>query len=195
MIDIIIALTLAGLTAVWRFADGRSQNDLAPNDMQCIYRPRHSNVYAAALVLSAIAWPTLSPDRFPPLAQILSIVLSGAVVLWCLLKGMPGFDRWLPHVNSKGKRLSGMLIGYALPPALCGVVSTLLFGPSLGYLAFGISGLLPSATYVLGSQLEERRKNSGYPSGGQFLIRGRYWSGEELGRLSMSALIFPIPLF
>jgi hypothetical protein len=137
MIDIIIALTLAGLTAVWRFADGSDK------------RMKGSNILGLGIVLLAgvwAAWP-VGIDRHT--LGILGLVL---VTSYLMVRGMPGWTEWKP-----------MLIGFALPTALASLVYSIatsqLHGqyPSIvGAIAFGASGLAVAVCYVLLSRIEFR---------------------------------------
>ena len=181
MIDFALAIIFAGLTAWWRFLDGSD------------HRPRHSNIYAACLCLIAVL--TANGGLLPPgVASILNLklgvhLLAAGLVFYLLIRGMPGWTHFLPNPHGKG-----MLLTYALPMFAVGLLHCLMFGLSYVCVVASLSGFVPCLVYVLGSRLENKRKLQGHSHGGSFLLLGRYWTAEEWGRVSMGALVFPLPL-
>jgi hypothetical protein len=147
-------LGLGLLFALWRYVDG-SDN-----------RPKGSNILGIAIVLCAAlysAWPIDATTH----ALSYSLLLPALVTSWLATRGMPGWTEWKP-----------MLLGFAVPTLLVGLLYGVMNGFALTLLPFLCSGLLVCSTYVLGSSLEVR-----YPS----------WFGsftaEKWGRLSYGFLV------
>jgi len=151
MIDLLVAAGFFVVTAIVRYIDGSD------------YRPKGSNILCIALpVLAGLwaAWPVhFSAQSFLQQSPLLIPVLVSS---WLLVRGMPGFDHWLPHTRTDGKKMTGMLAGFSLPTALASLLflaaSFQFHGqlPSLmPAIAFGASGLVLAATYVLLTQIED----------------------------------------
>ena len=178
MIDLAVAILLAGLTSVWRFYDGGDKGYLRQKHILAKLTLQTST--PAVLCLIAALWAiyplALQPDTFA------TLLISG-LVFYLLIRGMPGWDHFLPHTSlSSGKKHSGMLLTYALPTLACGVAAFLFDLSALGSILLALSGLVPCFVYVLGSRLEERN---------QWPFR---LTSEQCGRLSFGALVFPLPL-
>ena len=182
MIDLIVALCLASAVSVWRFYDGSDKSSVRSRSVFHWLFVQSST--PACLCLIAVAWavyPEIWQHR-----QILhgsTIFACGGLVFYLLIRGMPGWTHFLPHSNpNTGKKHSGMLIGYALPMFLCGALGLLVGLSPIGSVLTALVGVVPCLVYVLGSRLEEQ---------GRWSLR---LTAEELGRLSMGCLVFPLPL-
>lgn len=176
MSSVLVALILASLVSVWRFYDGTAKGDFRGRSM--IHRVFLQTTTPACLCLIAVAWavyPEIWQHR-----QILhgsTIFACAALVFYLLIRGMPGWTHWGPNPHG-----AGMLLTYALPMFLCGALGLLVGLSPIGSVLTALGGLSPCVVYVLGSRLEEQNR---WP----FRL-----TAEECGRLSMGALVFPLPL-
>lgn len=153
------------LAAVWRYIDGSDA------------RPKGSNVMAAA-ILSAAYLAALPSITLASALQNWSLLVPTLVTGWLLVRGMPGFEYWLPNTAASGKRRAGMLLGFAVPTAAAASIYMLIQGISPGAIFHALSGAMVAATYVALSRLTPK-----YP----YLFRS--FTAEQWGRLSYGFLI------
>lgn len=187
LLALTLAIFLAGLVSVWRFHDGSDKGQFRQRSV--IHALFLQTSTPAVLCLIAGLWAVVPyPVAVPEIGVNLLPLGAAALVFYLLIKGMPGWTRWFPHVSEEGKRNQGMLLGYAAPMLVVGLVHYLIVGPLYPSLLLAFSGFAPPLVYVLGSRKEA---NQDAPL---FQLRGRVWTAEELGRLSMGCLVFPLPL-
>lgn len=176
IIDLLFALLMSGLLSVWRFYDGSEKS---------LFRARSTFHFAflqtstpAVLCLIAGLWAVVPyPVEMPEIGVNLLPLGAAALVFYLLIRGMPGWTHWGPNPHG-----AGMLLTYALPMFLCGALGLLVGLSPIGSVLTALGGLSPCVVYVLGSRLEEQNR---WP----FRL-----TAEECGRLSMGALVFPLPI-
>lgn len=200
MTSLLLALILMCLTSVWRFYDGTGKSLFRKQSIFHLAFLQTSTPAALCLIAGLLAivphqvWSgTLSMDGIRD--HWYSPLLAAGLVFYLLIRAPGGWEYWLPNRSASGERRLGTLLTYFVPMLLCADAFYLLQYPPLPVVLLAIAGLVPCLVYVLGSQLEERRKDQGYAQGGAFQLPfGGYWTAEELGRVSMGALVFPLPL-
>lgn len=166
--DYLVALGLGCATAYWRYRDGGS-------------RPRYSNLYALAIAITAGGYAAACSRE---LSHASAAVLGpAAVATYLLVRGMPGWTRLLPHIDTQGQRRSGMLLGFAAPTLATAIVLSLLGHSLLQLLPFALSGPFVALTYTGLSWIEFRR--------GSLLVP---FTAEQWGRLSYGAIVFGLVL-
>lgn len=139
MIDILVAILFGAATAVWRWYDGAEGYQRWPK----------SNLYGLGLCLLAGSWASeLRLENWP-------IVIPMITAVWLMIRGMPGWEYWMPNRNSQGKKRSGMLLGFALPTLISGGAYAALTGDWHLAIPYSISGLLLASVYVLGTDQED----------------------------------------
>ena len=128
---ITLAILLGGLTSVWRFYDGSDR------------RWAYSKLYAAGLVLCA---GLLALSRQTSIGgTALALLIPTLTAMWLLVRGLPGWTEWRP-----------MLLGFALPTLLSGLLYSLLLPEFFASIPFAGSGAIVALTYVLATRLEVR---------------------------------------
>ena len=156
MIDILVIVLFGAATATWRWWGGSDR------------RWPKSNLYGIALCLAAGAWASqLQLENWP-------VAIPTVVAAWLTLRGMPGWEHWLPNRNAQGKKRSGMLLGFALPTLLAGAAYAVLTGDWHLAIPYSISGLLLAAVYVVGTDQEDN------------ICPLPFFPAEQWGRLSYS---------
>lgn len=164
MIDLAVAILLAGLTSVWRFYDGTSKGAFRAKSIFHLAFLQTST--PAVLCLIAGLWAAW-PLSFASLPLLIPTLTSA----YLLVRGMPGWERW-----------DKMLLGFAAPTSLGAILFWLLEGFSFGLILFAASGFLVAATYVLGSKLEDRQSWP-FP-----------FTAEVAGRCSYGFMVFGLAL-
>ena len=86
----------------------------------------------------------------------LLLIAPAGLSSWLMIKGMPGWDQYLPHVNASGKEMKGMLQGYALYPAVMGA-GLYIMTQDVMILPWALSALIMSVVYVEGSRIEKKK--------------------------------------
>jgi hypothetical protein len=173
----IVALTLAGLTSVWRFYDGSPKDEFRQRTVFHWLFLQTST--PAVLCLIAGLWSAWPLPSFAALGSSLdhssAILLPIMTAAWLMIRGMPGWTEWKP-----------MLLGFALPTFLAGLLYGIV-SQTWPYSLFwySCSGLIVALTYVGLSRLE---------LDGRCQSLFRFLTAEKYGRLSYGFIVFGLAL-